>query len=728
MSPRSSCFSVSAVPLRRARTALLAGLATLLFLTAVCFWDYYPPLVGAQHFSVEFPSAPSIGSAEPLITTGRPGAGDLFYVRYLADQRIVLSYDCWGHGGPSSPPLAIVPGSRHSLVIELPSLAAVPGNIAQASERLRVVFDGTVVLDAKVDFYQRRAQRAYFGRNPLGGTSAGPLFHGQLFYPDGRPHPVDLRTSLTRTDRLLGWLRFGRWQLLAITLISATVAWSLRHRSFSPSLALSLLRPSALRPHRAFILTAAFCSVIFAAMLTSGSFRLIAPESFGNFYDYQAMSLLQGRLDVPEASLQGEAFIYESKTYGYFGVTPALLRLPFVIFGVAFGELSRAAMLLYYVATLVASYLLLLDATRLLRHDRPRPAPWQTLLFTVHVGLGSTVFFLGSRAYIYHEAILCGIMFAVFSCWCALRHLANPTGRWWLAALALGVLSVHARPPTGLFALTVLGCVAATHLFRLSLSQSPSPVPCPPSPVLRPPSPLRPLAIGALAIAGVASFNALSYAKFRTFEGCPLRLNVQYSPTRLAKIDSKQFHFSNVPYGFASYLTRPTVEFSPRFPWLYLGPYLPPIEFPAAKLDLPDRTLALPFGMTGLFVLATVAGAWACFNVPASRAPIITLWAAVVPISLAMFAAIATAERYTGDWIPFLVCAAAFGLAAPVWRPVAAIALTSATIWACALTLAATLHYQGSMVWGVSPEVTQSYQQLRARVDSFFAHPAPNPQ
>jgi hypothetical protein len=90
-----------------------------------------------------------------------------------------------------------------------------------------------------------------------------------------------------------------------------------------------------------------------------------------------------------------------------------------------------------------------------------------------------------------------------------------------------------------------------------------------------------------------------------------------------------------------------------------------------------------------------------------------------------MFAAIATAERYTGDFVPFLICAAAFGLAAPAWRPFAAGALAAATLWACALTFAMTLHYQGAMVWGVPDAVKQNYQQLRARVDGFFSGHGP---
>ena len=234
------------------------------------------------------------------------------------------------------------------------------------------------------------------------------------------------------------------------------------------------------------------------------------------------------------------------------------------------------------------------------------------------------------------------------------------------------------------------------------------------------PSPFRPLAIGALSVFGVLSFNALSYAKFRTIEGCPLRLNVQYTEDRLAKIDGQQFHAANLPYGFSSYLLHPNVEITRHFPWLYIGPAVQRREFPQAKIDFPDRALALPLGMTGLFVLATVACAATAVKPSAARAPILVLWAAIVPCALAMFAAIATSERYTGDFCPFLFCAAAFGLAAPRWRPITTAALAAATLWACVLTCAVTIHYQGAMVWGVPADVTQRYQQLRQRVDNFF--------
>ena len=197
---------------------------------------------------------------------------------------------------------------------------------------------------------------------------------------------------------------------------------------------------------------------------------------------------------------------------------------------------------------------------------------------------------------------------------------------------------------------------------------------------------------------------------------------------RRAHIDGQQFHAANLPYGLSSYFTHPTIEFRPGFPWLFLGRWISSKEFPGAKLDLPDRTAALPYGMTGLFVLATVAGAWAYRHLPAARPPLVTLWLAALPVTLALSAAIATAERYTGDFVPLLVCAGAFGLAAPLWGRLATTALALATLWACLLTFALTLHYQCAIVWGVPADVTQNYSLLRTRVDGFFSdRPTPAP-
>ncbi|MBI5691110.1 MAG: hypothetical protein HZC55_13560 [Verrucomicrobia bacterium] len=468
-----------------------------------------------------------------------------------------------------------------------------------------------------------------------------------------------------------------------------------------------------LGPHRWFTGVLALSIVAFAWIVTQGSYSFGVREPFGDFYDYQAASLLQGRLDVPEEAIGGEAFVVGGKLYGYFGPVPALLRLPFVWLDVAFGRLARGYMLVFFAGTVIASYLILRHAVGLVRGPGAEPSPFAQVVLLCGAGLGSSFFFLGSRAYTYHEAILGGGMFALFACWCALRHLASPAGRWWIGALACGLAAVHTRPPAGLFALTFLGCVALVLARREPRARL-----------------HRPLLLAVACTVAVLTFNGLSYLKFRTFDGAPLHLSRPYDAARLAKIEGKSFHLSNLPFNSYTYLVRPNFRIEARFPWLYLGRGIPGYYFPAAKTDLADETLAFPYAMPGFFVLATLAAAWACVRHPSVRTPVAVAWLGVAPMTLALFTAVATAERYTADFVPFFICAAAFGLvalesAAPRWRTAGRLALGAATLWACLLSVAMALHYQRDSVWGVPEEVRQDYQNLRRRIDTFFGQRPP---
>jgi hypothetical protein len=63
------------------------------------------------------------------------------------------------------------------------------------------------------------------------------------------------------------------------------------------------------------------------------------------FYDAQAQSLLHGHIDVPAPAIDREAFVRNGKYYGYFGPTPALLRIPAMMFASdTYGRWSRISM------------------------------------------------------------------------------------------------------------------------------------------------------------------------------------------------------------------------------------------------------------------------------------------------------------------------------------------------------------------------------------------------
>ena len=48
------------------------------------------------------------------------------------------------------------------------------------------------------------------------------------------------------------------------------------------------------------------------------------------FFKSQAESMLHGRIDVQPSDILGECFLRDSRCYGYFGITPSVVRIPVI--------------------------------------------------------------------------------------------------------------------------------------------------------------------------------------------------------------------------------------------------------------------------------------------------------------------------------------------------------------------------------------------------------------
>ncbi|MBL9189285.1 MAG: hypothetical protein JNK23_17515 [Opitutaceae bacterium] len=690
----------------------------------------YPPVAAPFALEVEFPAGIA-GRVEPLITTGSEGDADFLAIRYLDETTAVLLYDVWGMGGPASAPFALRPGERRRLAVVMPSLAHIARHRSHEKRPLRITLDAAVLLEGDVYFHRRAPAEIHFAANPAGGDLVHAVFRGKLFTSDGRSlagGPAELFSPRER----LAWLVTERWLALLVTALLAAAAGAATTRSrvaiaavvrllWDPRAATPFPSRPARPTHAWFLVTAGACLILFIAVLTGGGFRLIEPDAFGEQYDWQARSLLQGRLDLPREARTDESFVFEDRTYIYFGPTPALLRLPFALLDVGFGQLTRIYMVAYFAAWLAAAYAILLTAARLAHGTGAWPSRRATILTTVTAGLGSTMLFVASRAYVYHEAILCGAVFALWGGWFILRWIATPERAWWLGALICGILAVHARAPAGLFALGLLGCAAAALALR-SFDQRPAGQSW--WPALR-----RPLAIAALAGAGVASFNAVSYAKFRSFEGAPFRYHVQYDAARIAAIAGKNFHLANLRHNFDAYAWQPNFTFRPAFPYLVTTPRADH-EYREARIDLAEPTLAVPYAMPALTLLALGGALWALIRWRASRLPLSLVLAAAAPMVLALLTAVAISQRYTGDFCPPLVLAAAFGavvldLLPPGVRRVAWGGVVLLALAGVLVSLALALHYQGEVVWGVPDDFKERYQMLRQAFDSALGFSRP---
>lgn len=700
------------------RRPAVAWLVAFLFLVGcgyVLYSSRLPQLPGTITLRVTFAGGQA-GVTEPFITTGSTAIGDFLVVRYLDANTAVFNYDSWSSGGPDSAPFQLEPGKPRVVQVTMPSLDGGPRAGKRVSGPLRVALDGHEIANAAVYYYSRTGEQIFFGNNPIGGTTGGGLFRGTIQTSDGRPLAGQPFILFSTSERFSHWITTYWEEVVALVFFALCIgfvqprfaAW-LETKPWE-KLPVHPLTAHAAPPHLAFALTSLACVAVFIAVMTGGTFRLITEESFGTFFDYQAAAILNGRLDVPEPVLSGEAFIVEGKVYGYYGVMPALMRLPFVGFEALFGQMSRIAMVLYYLACLAGAYALLVYFTRFACGPQAWPSRLATVLFVGSVGLGSSLFFLGSRAYIYHECILCGAAFALWSGYFTLRFVEEPARRWWFWALVTGLCAVQARPPAGLFALVVLGTAAGWHLLlqwherRLGL---------------------RYALIGLGSVAAILSFNGMSWLKFRTFDGSPFKYAVQYTAERRARFDNKNFHVANFGHNFDAYVRLPDFGLQRHFPWFVFDSSGKRPQYPRAKIDLEEPTLAMPYAMPALFFLAVIGGGWALCYAPSFRRPLTIVAIGSAPMCLALSMAIVTSHRYTADFCALLVIFGAAGLAVLDaeklrYRRLALGVTAVLAVAAAFATLALSVRFQGELVWGVPDEAKRNYEALRTSADQFF--------
>jgi hypothetical protein len=196
------------------------------------------------------------------------------------------------------------------------------------------------------------------------------------------------------------------------------------------SLTRRLLLSKAFLPFLAF-----FVFFYYAALLTNGDFILWAPairpgdseqSIFGFVFNSTLLHLLRGEFTIDPDAIGFEALIRNGEIYTYFGIMPAVLRLPLL----PFVDLARidVAPLFCCIAASLATLLkvsaLRTACTASTARARRNVLVW-ALLATIVLG-GSSVSFL--RATVYQEAILWEGVFAFSFLALALRGLTAPDG------------------------------------------------------------------------------------------------------------------------------------------------------------------------------------------------------------------------------------------------------------------------------------------------------------
>jgi hypothetical protein len=431
----------------------------------------------------------------------------------------------------------------------------------------------------------------------------------------------------------------------------------------------------------AFILPSSLIVLcVFTWFITYGTWRLFVPEdeqsSFADlFYDAQAISLLNGRLDVPPEAIGFEAFVYKGKYYGYFGIVPALLRLPVLgLFPGMEGRCNRVLMVIACAGTIWAIHLLI-RLIRLLFQTSTEVSGYEKIIYSLFVllgGLGSTHIFLASRSFVYHEAIIWGAVFALYFYYYYLLFLIYSQTKHLILAGIFSILTFHCRATFGAGAMVSLGCLVFLNLIlgfcNWRLPPSMQRLQAIPRYFGFPPQTNKLLnSFIAVVFIGitVGCYFLINYAKFETINGMPLDRYIRFDyfdqPKNLKLIQGQMFHISNFRMCCFNLFSPTSIEFSEFFPWVYMAK--DPVVYPESKLENWDDFSSLTAGMPALFLFSLLGLAAGFLDRSLGRKkklrlPILGAFAGAL---LQLFFC-SLAERYVHEFYPLIILAGVAGL------------------------------------------------------------------
>ena len=167
-------------------------------------------------------------------------------------------------------------------------------------------------------------------------------------------------------------------------------------------------------------LTALAC-VYYFALLTDGDWNPFGTELCALVFNDMLARLLDGQVTAHAAILGGESYISNGRTVAYWGIFPAVLRLPLLAFGALY-ELQIARLSCWIAVCGLAGFLV---ATFSVVHRRAKPSPGRTLLFHTTV---ASVLFAGAvltslaSAYIYNEPIFWAVALSCAFNYVVVKH------------------------------------------------------------------------------------------------------------------------------------------------------------------------------------------------------------------------------------------------------------------------------------------------------------------
>ncbi|HEU5077600.1 MAG TPA: hypothetical protein VFT72_00210 [Opitutaceae bacterium] len=125
------------------------------------------------------------GAHEPILTTGKTGAGDFVYFIYTDANHLQVAFDHWGVGGMISDPVEIDYTKVNAFEISIGSLYPQEHDKSSAAggsdnrQKVRIEVNGRPVLDRPFPSYPSPMELISIGRNDIGGSSCEQAFTGK---------------------------------------------------------------------------------------------------------------------------------------------------------------------------------------------------------------------------------------------------------------------------------------------------------------------------------------------------------------------------------------------------------------------------------------------------------------------------------------------------------------------------------------------------------------------
>jgi hypothetical protein len=415
--------------------------------------------------------------------------------------------------------------------------------------------------------------------------------------------------------------------------------------------------------HLASAVGGAAATVVFTWLLLEGRWAPLAAAPLGEFFDAQGRSLLDREWHADAEAFSYERFEIDGRYYTYFGPWPAILRLPVLAVSSGFdGRLSRVSMFLAFVVFLAFSARLIGQIRGLVVGDAPmgRASLVAVAGFVFVVGCGAPALSLATSAWVYHEAGIWGLAWAMGAFSFLLSYAEQGRARYALLASLAVTLALLSRLSLGLGPLLALVVLLGVQLYRRRRRPETTPAGAP-------------WVTAAAIVMPVLVHVYVNYAKFGELLQVPWEKQdlIATSPVRVASLAETGGTLTGVEYiptNVVEYFRPAGIDLWALFPWVDFPDRAESIGHLARDMSAP----AASFTVTSVLLLVLAAIGLVALVRSARRPSGLPVAQLSVPIlaSAAAFGATlvvaATAERYKIDLLPFLVMSGAVGL---FWLP-----------------------------------------------------------